>query len=208
MALGTFVPPVSRKAGSFDPRDNAGKPLIVIPREFREGFVSARYKDPKDVVIYDVADLTPLLQGEQPVIHVSVITGSGAMVDRLKTSVPADGAEPTKLPVKIEAVTPPGKNTYYTIEPLDPESNEFKLAVAWESKYPTAIDDKRREHQAEMAAQQGTNGNGGGQSAAPLQGIGGNSAPAAAPAPEPEPTKPAGGGLDDDALAKALASLE
>lgn len=199
MALGTFTPPAraNGKAGSFDPRFNTDKPLIVVVREFRENFTTQRFPNPKDVVIYDVVDLLA------NTVQISVITGSGAIVDRLKPSVPADGAVPEKLPVVFKLVSPAGGNPYCTVEPL--EGQALQLAIAWDAKNPTRIEDERAAKMAADAAQapavdpvaaalQGL-----GQAApaaAPLQGIGQTAAPAAA--------APAMSDADLEAAIKAL----
>lgn len=150
IALGTFeAPPSQGKAGSFKPQNNVNRPIIAVPREFKTNFVTAQYPDPKDVVIYDVFDL---MTGN---IEISVITGSGAMVDRLKQYVPGgtknDTAEPKPLPVKIVKVERSGKSDYYSIESL--EGKELQLAVLWDQKIGiSAIEDKRAEVVAEAGA--------------------------------------------------------
>ena len=200
MALGTFTPPPSQTASSFDPRTNHGKPLIVVVREFRENFTTRKFPQPKDVVIVDVVDL---LAGE---IKLSVIWGGGAMVDRLKGSVAAEGAEPERLPVKIVKVSPAsGGNDYYSIDPL--EGKELDLAAAWDAKNPTLIDEKRAEKEAEERAKGNGNGpaasNGNG-SEKPITGLGNGQAAS----PEEKPAEESsGGGMDDAALEAALAAL-
>lgn len=144
MALGTYTLKAKGKASSFDPRVNHGKPLIVVPREFRANFTTQRFPNPKDVVIVDVVDLLA------DTVHVSVIWGGGAMVDAIKEHVPTDGGEPTKLPVKIGAATAASGNQYYVLVPL--EGAELQLAGAWDAKYPTRVDQERAQHDAAQAA--------------------------------------------------------
>lgn len=144
MALGTYTLKAKGKASSFDPRTNFGKPLIVVPREFRANFTTQRFPNPKDVVIVDVVDLLA------DTVHVSVIWGGGAMVDAIKEHVPADGAEPTKLPVKISTAQSASGNAYYILEPL--EGQMLQLAGAWDAKYPTRIDQERAQHEAAQVA--------------------------------------------------------
>jgi hypothetical protein len=145
MALGTFTLKAKGKASSFDPRVNGGKPLIVIPREFRPNFTTQRFPNPKDVVIVDVVDLLA------DTVHVSVIWGGGAMVDAIKEHVPAEGQEPTKLPVKIQAASSAAGNSYYVLAPL--EGQMLQLAAAWDAKYPTRVDQERSQHEAEQVSQ-------------------------------------------------------
>lgn len=199
MALGTFTPPASGTAGSFDPRTNHSKPLIVVCREFREGFTTRRFPTPKDVVICDVVDLLA------DTVHVAVIWGGGAMVDRLKGSVPTGAEVPERLPVTIVPVTAGNGGTYYVVEPL--EGTALQVAVAWDEKYPTRIDDERATKLAadqangQATAATGNASNGGG---APLTGLG--KAQNAQPeepqaAPEPAPK------MSDADLEAALAAL-
>lgn len=147
MPLGTFTLKARGKAGSYDPRLHVGKPLIVVPREFRSGFTTQRFPNPKDVVIVDIVDLLA------DTVHVSVIWGSGAIVDAVKDHVPTDGSEPTKLPVKIEQVTSAAGNLYTTLVPLDGAA--LQLAGAWDAKYPTRVDAERQNHESAQLAQAG-----------------------------------------------------
>lgn len=144
MALGTYTLKAKGKAGRFDPRENGGKPLIVVPREFRANFTTQRFPNPKDVVIVDVVDLLA------DTVHVSVIWGGGAMVDSLKEHVPTEGQEPTKLPVKIQAASSAAGNQYYVLVPL--EGPALQLAGAWDAKFPNRIDNERAQHEAEQAS--------------------------------------------------------
>lgn len=179
MALGTYVPPKTGVAGSFDPRYNADKPLIVVVREFREDFTTRKFPNPKDVVIVDVVDILA------NTVIVSVIWGAGAVVDRLKDRAPADGADPEKLPVKLVAVKSQSTgNDYASIEPL--EGKELELAVAWDAKNPTRIDDERAQRQSEIKE-----GPAEGQKAAPAE----------------EPAAPADPKLSDSELDAAIAAL-
>lgn len=149
MALGQFTLKAKGKASSFDPRVNIGKPLIVVPREFRANFTTQRFPNPKDVVIVDVVDLSA--NNWQGQIHISVIWGGGAMVDAIKEHVPTDGTAPTPLPVKIQRVDPnTGGNSYYVLIPL--EGQELQLAQLWDQKFPTRVDEARVAHEAEQAA--------------------------------------------------------
>lgn len=144
MALGTFTPPPSGgKAGSFDPRYNANKPLIVVPREFRPQFVTQRFPNPKDVVICDVVDVAA------NVVHVSVIWGAEAIVDHIKRYVPADGTAPDPLPVKIITVTGQKGNAYGKLVPL--EGPELDYVAGWDAAFPGRIDAERG---AKIAADQ------------------------------------------------------
>lgn len=145
MALGTYTLKAKGKAASFDPRVNHGKPLIVIPREFRANFTTQRFPNPKDVVIVDVVDLLA------DTVHVSVIWGGGAMVDAIKEHVPADGQEPTKLPVVIKPTSSAAGNSYYVLAPL--EGAALQLAAAWDAKFPTRVDAERMQHEAEQLSQ-------------------------------------------------------
>jgi hypothetical protein len=144
MALGTYTLKAKGKAASFDPRVNGNKPLIVVPREFRANFTTQRFPNPKDVVIVDVVDLLT------DTVHISVIWGGGAMVDAIKDHVPAEGQEPTKLPVKIGAANAASGNQYYVLVPL--EGAELQLAGAWDAKYPTRVDQERARHEAEQVS--------------------------------------------------------
>jgi hypothetical protein len=198
MALGTFTPPPSKTASSFDPREKHGRPLIVVPREFLENHVTKKYPQPRDKVVADVVDLL------SDTVVISVLWGSGAIVDRLKDS--CTRAVPTpdeaKLPVKIVKVAPSGGgNEYFSIESL--EGKELQLAAAWDAKNPTRIDDERTAREAADKAEAAAKaGNGSTQEQAPLAGI--SAASAAAPAAA---EAPASGGLSDDALEAALAAL-
>lgn len=146
MALGTFALKAKGKASSFDPRVNHDKPLIVVPREFRPNFTTQRFPNPKDVVIVDVVELLA------DTVHVSVIWGGSAMVDAIKDHVPAEGQEPTKLPVMIKRVDPgTGGNSYYVLVPL--EGAALQLAAAWDAKFPTRVDQERAQHDAQQAQQ-------------------------------------------------------
>lgn len=147
MALGTFTLKAKGKAGSYDPRLHVGKPLIVVPREFRAGFTTQRFPNPKDVVIVDIVDLLA------DTVHVSVIWGSGAIVDAVKDHVPVDGGEPTKLPVMIKQVQSAAGNQYTTLVPL--EGPALQLAAAWDAKHPTRVDAERQRHEAEQVNQAG-----------------------------------------------------
>jgi len=147
MALGTYTLKAKGKASSFDPRVNAGKPLIVVPREFRANFTTQRFPNPKDVVIVDVVDLLA------DTVHISVIWGGGAMVDAIKEHVPTDGTEPTRLPVMIQATSSAAGNSYYVLVPL--EGPALQLAGAWDAKYPTRVDQERAKHEAEQVATAG-----------------------------------------------------
>lgn len=144
MALGTFTPPpTGGKAGSFDPRYNADKPLIVVPREFRPQFVTARFPNPKDVVICDVVDVSA------NVVHVSVIWGAAAIVDHIKNYVPTDGSAPQPLPVKIITTTGTKGNPYGKLVPL--EGPELDYVAGWDAAFPGRIDAERS---AKIAADQ------------------------------------------------------
>jgi hypothetical protein len=204
MPLGTFVPKTGNKAGSFKPQDNADKPLIVVPREFRPDFVTKQYPNPKDVVFYDVADLSPLLKGEPVEIVIGVITGSKAIVDQLNNAMQKakkDGAtDDPKLPVKFVSRLNAANVVYYSVEPLDPESKEYQLAVKWESKNPEAIDKARAEKEEADAKAASSNGSGNGN------GYGANQNGAGLPDSQPETSAPATR-MDDDDLEKAIAAL-
>lgn len=161
MALGTFTPPAGgAKASSFDPRFNANKPLIVVVREFREGFTTQRFPDPKDVVIVDLVDLLA------DTVVPSVIWGAAAIVDRLKDQ--AGNGE--KLPVIINEKISGKGNKYTTIDPLQ-EGQMLDLAVAWDKKNPTRLADESEAHRAVQAEAQ-------------------NAAPAATPAAAPAAAEP------------------
>lgn len=150
MALGTFVAPTAGnfiKADKFDPRLHANKPLIVKVREFKEGFTTTAYPDPRDIVIVDLVDLSPVLKNQDADVLVSVIWGSAAMVDRLKKYAGTD----EKLPLKIvQRESQQTKRTYQTVEPLD--GGELTLAAKWDEKNPDAIDNMRAQRQAEADA--------------------------------------------------------
>lgn len=147
MALGTYTLKARGKASSFDPRTNHGKPLIVVPREFRQNFTTPRFPTPKDVVIVDVVDLLA------DTVLISVIWGGGAMVDAIKQHVPAEGQEPTKLPVMIQPATSANGGTYYVLVPLDGQM--LALAQAWDAKYPTRVEQERVNHEAQQATNPG-----------------------------------------------------
>lgn len=144
MALGTYTLKAKGKAASFDPRVNHGKPLIVVPREFRANFTTQRFPNPKDVVIVDVVDLLA------DTVHISVIWGGGAMVDAIKEHVPVDGQPPTPLPVMIQPTSSAAGNSYFVLVPL--EGPALQLAAAWDAKYPTRVDQERAQHDAAQAS--------------------------------------------------------
>lgn len=221
MALGTWTPPSSGTAGSFDPRNHADKPLIVVVREFRENFTTRKYPNPKNVIIVDVVDILA------DTVHVSVIWGSAAIVDRLKDQAPKPGEQPQRLPVVIRHVASASTGrTYTTVDPL--EGKALELAAAWDAKYPTRIDDERAARQSEVreAAQRYDNGDqtgappgpafqglSGGQQQTPAQTAPQQQAPASQPqqpvqqqAPAPQQPQPSVG-MSDDALEAAIASL-
>lgn len=216
MALGTFVPPVRATAASYDPRTHFNRPLIVIPREFRADFTTKKFPAPKDVVFADVVDLmeaqgmgsAPGTVGQEDGVYISVIWGSGPIVDRLRGSVPTEGGEATKLPVKIVQVTPAGGgNVYYSVEPLEPDSQEMTLAQLWDTKRGHTVDEKRAALEAEAAANAPSgNGSQGSQGQAPIAGLGQTPTQTPAPAAAPAPAAPAAGVSDDD-LAAAIAAL-
>lgn len=197
------------KAGQFNPPANVGKPVIMVPREHRADFVTPQFPTPKDVVIYDVVNL---LTGE---IHISVITGAGAMVDRLKNHLPGqpgnDTGVPMLLPVKIVAVDRPGKSTYYSIAGL--EDQELQLAGLWESKFGMAtIDAKRAEVHAEQQVANGAAA-GNGMPAWAANGAAPATTPAAASAPVTEaatapPAANTYAGSSEQDLAAAIAALQ
>lgn len=223
MALGTFTPPAGGKAGSFDPRNHADKPLIVVVREFRPNFTTRAYPNPKDVIICDIVDILA------NAVHVSVIWGSAAIVDRLKDQAPKDGAAPERLPVKISHVQSASTGRMYTtVDPLDGKALE--LAAAWDAKFPSRIDDERAARQDEVreAATRYDNGDQTGAAQAPgFQGLGNGQAAQQDPppaqtqqteqqAPAEQGTSnasattaqsPAPVGMSDDALEAAIASL-
>lgn len=144
MALGTYTLKAKGKAASFDPRVNHGKPLIVVPREFRANFTTQRFPNPKDVVIVDVVDLLA------DTVYISVIWGGGAMVDAIKEHIPSDGQAPTPLPVMIQPTSSASGNAYYVLVPL--EGAALQLAAAWDAKYPTRVDQERSQHEAQQVA--------------------------------------------------------
>jgi len=144
IALGTFTPPpTGGKAGSFDPRYNANKPLIVVPREFRPQFVTQRFPKPKDVVICDIVDVAA------NTVHVSVIWGAEAIVDHIKGYVKTDGTPAEPLPVKIITVTGQSGNAYGKLIPL--EGDELSYVAGWDAAFPGRIDAERA---AKIAADQ------------------------------------------------------
>lgn len=208
MALGTFTPPPSKTAGSFKPQDHAGKPIIVVVREFLENHTTRRYPEPRDKVIFDVVDIM------SDTVVISVMTGAGAIVDRLKDSIAGPGEEPTKLPVMfVKVAAANGGNDYYSVEPL--EGTALQLAAAWDAKNPTRIEDERAAKiEADRAAEKANgngNGNGNGSSGKPLTGLG--SVPAeAANTTEPVTNsatvvKEASSGVSDADLEAMLAKL-
>jgi hypothetical protein len=229
IALGTFTPPVGGKAGSFDPRNHADKPLIVVVREFRKDFTTRRFPNPKDVIIVDIVDILA------DAVHISVIWGSGAIVDRLKDQVPQNGEAPQRLPVKISHVTSGAGNPYCTVDPL--EGKALELAAAWDQRYPTRIDDERaaREDETRNAVARYEAGDQTGAAPAPaFQGLGNGQQPAPqqqapaaqpqqqvvhsttapqqqAPAAQPQqqqaPAASAPGGMSDADIERAIAAL-
>jgi hypothetical protein len=180
MALGTYTMKAKGKASSFDPRVNGGKPLIVVPREFRANFTTQRFPNPKDVVIVDVVDLLA------DTVHVSVIWGGGAMVDALKEHIPADGQAPTSLPVKIQAASAASGNSYYVLVPL--EGAALQLAAAWDAKYPNRVDQERARHDAEQGVAAGPAAD---PMAAALAALQGGNGGYVAPLNQPAPAQPA-----------------
>ena len=149
MAIGTLEdPPAGLKSATFKPNENYNKPILAVAREFHPEFKSQRYPEPKPAVIYDVVDLAT---GE---IHIGVITGSGAMVDRLKQYVPGGSKNKTDggvvLAVKIVKVPQDKGEPYYSLKQLEADSNELKYAAAWDKKYGLAKIDEARK--AKMAA--------------------------------------------------------
>lgn len=190
MPLGTFTMRAKGKASSFDPRVNHGKPLIVVPREFRKDFTTPRFPTPKDVVIVDVVDLL------SDTVLISVIWGGGAMVDAVKEHVPTEGEQPTKLPVMIKPATSATGSQYFVLAPL--EGQALQVAQMWDAKFPQRIDQERVRHEAEQLAQANTPA--ADPMAAALAALQGQAAAQSAPAP----AGPIGG---DPAIAALQAQL-
>lgn len=155
IALGTFNAPInSGKASSFDPRPqygNVGKPLIVVCREYKENFVTPKFPTPKNVVIVDVVDLSPLYAGGEAIVLPSVIWGAGAVVDRIRKECQPGEAYPMKL------ITVNGSNGPYAsivglqTDPADAEM--LARAVDWDTRFGIAyVDHCRAQKQAADAA--------------------------------------------------------
>lgn len=160
MALGTFTPPATGgKSSTFDPRPqfgNVGKPLIVVPREFKPDFVTPKYPNPKNVVIVDVVDLSPLYSGGEAVVLPSVIWGAAAVVDYLKPYCLDPNTVNTPLPVKIETRVGASGTPYAVLNGL--ADAELNLAAMWDQKFGLAFIDhaaaaKRAADQAAAAQQ-------------------------------------------------------
>jgi len=145
MALGTYTAPASNgKVSSYKPMEKHGRPIIAVPRKFEEEFSSRQFKDPKPAVFYDVVDL---MEGAEGTIYPNVVTGSGAMVTRLKNHLVGEPGnetgEPMALAVKIVKVTRDGENDYYSIEQL--EGRELQFAAAWDKAFGMKAIDAARE---------------------------------------------------------------
>ena len=183
--------PFKSKAGNFleatkfDAAANVGHPLVVIVHDFKEDFKTEAYPNPRPVAFVMIADLSPLLKGGEAILYGNAILGGDAVADRLRDytgAVNEDGSL-VKLQVKLgNAVSNSTKRSYRTIEPL--EGAELALAVKWDEKNPTALQDERARLEAEAAARGEEEGSGNADNKA-------SSAPV----------------MDDDELAKAIAAL-
>lgn len=144
MALGTYSAPVNTgKASTFDPRPqfgNVGKPLIVVLREFKAGFVTPKYPNPKDVVICDVVDLSPTYAGGEAVVLPSVIWGAAAITDQINKQCQPGVAYPMKIVTVIgNSGTPYAKIQGLQEDPADAEM--LQRAVAWDGQFGLAYID-------------------------------------------------------------------
>lgn len=164
MALGTFVAPQGNfiKATPFDAAANAGHPLIVIVHDFKEDFSTKEYPNERPVAFVMIADLAPVLQGQPAQLYANAILGGDAVADRLRAYAPGGNRNPDgelmKLPVKLgTAKSQKSGRNYRTIEPL--EGAELKLAVTWDEKNPTVLQDERARLQAEADAEAEKGGN-------------------------------------------------
>jgi hypothetical protein len=188
MALGKFVAPQGNfiKSTPFNAQAAEGHPLIVIVREFNPEFSTEAYPNKRPVAFVMIADLEPVKAGGAAVLYANALLGGDAVADRLKDYAGAEDEDgnPVKLPVKLgQKASKQGGRKYRTIEPLT--GAELALAVAWDEKNPTALQDERARLQAEADAEAAKNeGNG----AAPKAGTG---------------TK-----FDDSALEAAIAGLK
>jgi hypothetical protein len=193
MSLGEFK---SNSGGAFpagtpfDATANEGHPLVVIVHGFKEDFSTAAYPNPRPVAFVMVADLQPLLEGGQPVLYGNAILGGDAVADRLRPyagQVGEDG-EPVKLPIKLgKAKSNSTGRTYRTVEALT--GAELALAVKWDTKNPTALQDDRARLVAEAEARSQE------EESAPAKAT---SAPKAASKAQT---------ISDEALEKAMAAL-
>lgn len=191
MALGTFKAPQAGfiPATKFDAAANAGRPLIVIVREYKEDFSTDAYPNPRPVVFVMIAELSGAINGGEATPYVNALLGGQAVADRLKAYAGAqdDDGNPVKLPVKLgKAVSKRTGRAYQTIEPLS--GTELDFAEAWDAANPTFLQDERARLQAiaDAEAEQ-------------------DKAPAASNAKAAG--NGAGTGFDDDALKAAMARL-
>lgn len=199
MALGQFKTNsgVFVQATPFDAAANQGHPLVVIVRDFREDFSTEAYPNPRPVAFVMIADLQPLLSGGEPVLYGNAILGGDAVADRLRDYAGAldENGEPIKLPVKLgTAKSQKSGRNYRTIEALT--GAELALAVKWDEKNPTALQDERARLEAEAAAR------------AEEQEANGGSQTPAAPLSTTKTAAPKQQAIGDDALAAAMAALE
>lgn len=142
MALGQYTPrPDSKgKTTTFKPQENVGKPLLAVPREFIPDFESDQYEGLRDVIIYDIVDLSTCMTAagldlNAAKIYPTVMTGAKAIRDDMKRFIPGGTDNPTAdeqmMAVKI------GKKhsnksgfDFYVLDQLD--GPELQLAAAWE----------------------------------------------------------------------------
>lgn len=187
MALGTFKAQAGNfiAATPFDAAASAGHPLVVIVHDFKEDFSTEAYPNERPVAFVMIADLAPVLQGQPVALYANAILGGDAVADRLRNYAKAEdeAGNPVKLPVKLGTAKSQktGRN-YRTIEPLT--GAELQLAIEWDEKNPTALQDERARLQAEADAKAEEKG---------------GAAVSNGKAPRP--------GTDDDALAAAIAGL-
>lgn len=206
IAIGTLEdPPAGLKTARFAPQENYNKPILAVPREYLPEFKSSKYgqkDETREMAVYDVVDLTT---GE---IHIGVMTGSGAIKDRLKQYVPGGSKnktdEPVMFAVKIVKVPQERGEPYYTLQNL--EGNELKYAQAWDKKYGIAKVNEARRAKMAAAEEAGTVAPPWADDSddlAPLNSGSSNGAGESAPAAD----NGSAGQFSDDALAKAIADL-
>lgn len=219
MALGTYTQKARIESDKLDLRDYYGRPLLVKVREFRTGFTSQRFPNPKDVVIVDAVDLMAaaqaVQQGRTPStvedgVYIGPLWGGGAVVDNLKDNAGRDITLPV-MAVKAKAAR---GNDYIALAALEGQAQA--LAEAIYQRYPNLLDEARNAREAK-ANPMGTftptpeapaAGNAAPiQPMAPVQTVTVPQPPAQAAADNPFPAAPVPAATSQTDVAAALAQL-